>query len=254
MILNLIVNYLLIILNYDRGGYLNNGIMITFRVFLALFFLFIFTKLLSKRSLAKLTYFDYMAIVTLGTLAGNLAFNTKIAIMDFLLAMVLITIIIKLASYGAIKSKFWRKKIAGEATVLIENGKIREEKMHQLNYSYDYLLEQLRQEQIFNLSKIEFALLEPNGELSVQLKSQYRPVTPRDLGLETNYEGLSTTLILEGQVLKSNLAANNLSEEWLSKELDKRNIADSKKVTFAALGTNGKLYVDLYDDQAWEKE
>ena len=160
---------------------MQNGLIIIFRVFVALFFLFLFTKLLTKRSLAELTYFDYLAMVTLGTLAGNLAFNTEIAIMDFLLAMLVITVIIKLASYLAIKSRFWRKRIAGEATILIKNGKILEEKMHQLNYSYDYLLQQLRREKVFDLSKVEFAILEANGKLSVGLKSQYRPVIPKDL-------------------------------------------------------------------------
>ena len=195
-----------------------------------------------------------MAIVTLGTLAGNLAFNTHIAIMDFLLSMALITLIIKLGSYWAIKSRFWRYKIAGTPTVLIENGKIREEKMHQLNYSYDYLLQQLRQEQIFDLSKVEFAILEANGELSIQLKSQYHPATPHDLGLETNYEGLSTPLILEGQILKRNLEVNDLSPEWLAQELAKLGIDDSQEVAFAALASSGKLYVDLYDDHAWQEE
>ena len=188
-------------------------------------------------------------MVTLGTLAGNLAFNTEIAIMDFLLAMLVITVIIKLASYLAIKSRFWRKRIAGEATILIKNGKILEEKMHQLNYSYDYLLQQLRREKVFDLSKVEFAILEANGKLSVGLKSQYRPVIPKDLDLETDYEGLAVTVILEGQVLKSNLELMDLSRDWLAGELQTRDIADSKEVTFGALATNGKLYIDLYDDE-----
>ena len=227
---------------------MNTGIAITFRVCLALVTLFLFTKFLSKRSLARLTYFDYLAVVTLGTLAGNLTFNTKIAILDFLLAMVLITIIIRIISYLAIKSNFYRNKIAGHPTVLIRNGKILEEKMHELNYSYDYLFLQLRQHDIFNLAKVEFAILEANGELSVQLKSQYRSVTPQDLGLDTDYEGLTVPVILEGQILKENLKANNLSPPWLQKELAKQNITESKEVAFAALATDGELYIDLYND------
>lgn len=227
---------------------MNTGIAITFRVCLALVTLFLFTKFLSKRSLARLTYFDYLAVVTLGTLAGNLTFNTKIAILDFLLAMILITIIIRIISYLAIKSNFYRNKIAGHPTVLIRNGKILEEKMHELNYSYDYLFLQLRQHDIFNLAKVEFAILEANGELSVQLKSQYRSVTPQDLGLDTDYEGLTVPVILEGQILKENLKANNLSPPWLQKELAKQNITESKEVAFAALATDGELYIDLYND------
>ena len=227
---------------------MGTGIVITFRVCLALVTLFLFTKFLSKRSLARLTYFDYLDVVTLGTLAGNLAFNTKIAIFDFLLAMVLITIIIRIISYLAIKSNFYRNKIAGHPTVLIRNGKILEDKMHELNYSYDYLFLQLRQHDIFNLAKVEFAILEANGQLSVQLKSQYRTVIPKDLGLDTDYEGLMVPVILEGEILVDNLAANDLSESWLEQELAQMQITESKEVAFAALATDGQLYLDLYND------
>ena len=120
--------------------------------------------------------------------------------------------------------------------------------MNQLKYSYDYLLQQLRQKDIFNLSKVEFAVLEPNGKLSVQLKSQNRPLTPKDLDLDTQYEGLATELILEGQILESSLESNDLSVDWLMHKLKELNIGTTKEVAFAALSTNGEFYVDLYDD------
>ena len=218
------------------------------RTVLALIFLFISTKILTKRSLAKSTYFDYLAIVTLGTVAGNLAFNVKIKIISFIISMTLITLIIYLASYISVKSRILRKYLAGEPTILIQNGKILEKNLFKIKYSYDYLVQQLRQEKIFDISQVEFAIIEPNGELSVQLKSQYRPLTPRDMNIHTNYEGLATEIILEGKLIENNLEMNHLTKCWLDDELKKRGIKDIKEVTFAALSTNGNLYIDLYRD------
>lgn len=42
---------------------------------------------------------------------------------------------------------------------------------------------QLRKKDIFNLSQIEFAILEIDGELSVLKKAPYNTVTPKDLNL-----------------------------------------------------------------------
>lgn len=203
---------------------------------------------MTKRSLSKLTYFDYLAIATLGTVSGNLAFNVKIKIINFIISMTLITLIIYLLSYLSLKSRLLRKCLAGEPTILIKNGKILENNMSKLKYSYDYLIQQLRQEKVFDISHVEFAIFEPNGELSVQLKSQNRPLTPHDLNIQINYEGLATEIILDGKLIENNLKLNNLTKCWLNDELKKRGIKDIKEVAFATLATNGNLYVDLYRD------
>ncbi len=120
--------------------------------------------------------------------------------------------------------------------------------MARLNYTFDYLNQQLRQEKVFDISQVEFAVLEPSGELSIQLKSQNRPLTPKDIELPTGYEGVATEIVLDGQIVEKNLQRNGLSEDWLYKELNKKGIDDVKKVAFAALATNGNLYVDLFHD------
>lgn len=219
---------------------------IMLRVFLALIFLFAATKLLTKRSLSNLTYFDYTAITTLGTVAGNLAFNVKVHILNFILSIILITLIISLVSYFSLKYKPLRKFFAGEPTVLIENGNILDNNLASLNYSYDYLNQQLRQEKVFDISEVESAILEPNGKLSVKVKSKNSPLTPQDLHLSKKYEGLVIEVVLDGKVIKKNLKQNELSEKWLYEELQKRDVKNIKEVAFAALTTNGNLYIDLY--------
>lgn len=221
---------------------------ITLRVILALTFLFAATKFLTKRSLSNLTYFDYVAAALLGTVAGNMAFNVNIHILNFSLSLILITLAIVLASYLSLKYRPLCKFLAGEPTVLIQKGKILEHNMANLNYTYDYLNQQLRQGKVFDISQVEFAIVEPSGEMSIQLKSQDRPLTPKDLNLSTAYEGLATEIILDGNIIEKNLQKKGLSREWLYEELKKKGIKDIKEVAFAALSTNGNFYVDLYCD------
>jgi uncharacterized membrane protein YcaP (DUF421 family) len=221
---------------------------ITLRVLLALLFLFAATKFLTKRSLSNLTYFDYIATALLGTVAGNLAFNINIHILNFILALTLTTCIILLMSHLSLGYRPLRKFLAGEPTILIQNGKILESNMEKLNYSFDYLTQHLRQGKVFDISLVESAVLEPSGSLSIQLKSQHRPLTPKDLHLSTNYEGLATELILDGKVIEKNLLRKGLNSEWLHNKLKEKGVENVNEVAFAALATNDNLYVDLYRD------
>lgn len=98
------------------------------------------------------------------------------------------------------------------------------------------------------MADVEFAILETNGQLSVLKKSQQQPVNRNDLNLQTYYEDLSRKVISEGKVLKKNLKEVNLTEEWLKKELKKQGITRIEDVMYAALDTQGNLFVDKYKD------
>ena len=145
-------------------------------------------------------------------------------------------------AYISLKSEKARGVICGTPSVLVENSKIVEEEMRRQRYNINDLLEQLRSKNVANLSDVEYAILETSGQLSVILKSQRRPVTAEDLNLPTNYEGLPTTLIIDGYIFRENLKKVNLSVEWLQTELNKFGIKNIKDVLFCYIDTQGRLY------------
>jgi len=67
--------------------------------------------------------------------------------------------------------------------------------------------------------------------------------------LQTYYEGLSHKIIFEGKIIDKNLEVAGLKKEWLRKELKKQGISDIKEVMYAALDTQGNLFVDKYKDR-----
>lgn len=227
---------------------------IMFRVILAIILLFIATRLLTQRSLAKLTYFDCVSASILGTIAGNLAFNMKVHISIFIFSIVFTTMTIILISYMALKFRPIRQLLGGKPIILIKHGKVLENNMKKMNYSYDYLNQQLREEKVFDISQVESAILEANGELSVQLKSQNRPITPKDLNIKTENEGLAKEIVIEGKIIRSSFQESGVTEEWLKSQLNKRGIENINEVAFAALSSNGSLYIDLYKDSLLTQE
>ena len=71
-----------------------------------------------------------------------------------------------------------------------------EDNINKLQYNIDELLVQLREKDVFDIGDVEFAILEPTGALSVQVKSQAKPVTRKDLNIPSEYEGVSVELVM----------------------------------------------------------
>ena len=151
-------------------------------------------------------------------------------------------------AFISLKSRKCRKFLAGDPTIVIQNGNILEKNMNKMRYTLDYLNQQLREKDVFNIEEVLFAIVETNGTLTVLKKPQFRNVTRQDLMIPITPEfNLPIELIMDGEVIKENLEQNNLTESWLHLELKKRNIVQHD-VLYAVLSGNGNMYVDTYEN------
>ena len=210
--------------------------------------LIVLTRMIGKKLLSQMTFFDFVIGITIGTVAGayiTLAIQGKWV----LLSPIVLTAATLILSKITFKNLKIRKIVEGEPVVIIQNGKILEKNMRKLRYNMDDLQMQLRNKGVFDPAIVEFAVLEPHGRLSILKKSQYSPLTPKDMNMDTNYKGLSTEIIKDGAVLEENLDQNNLDFKWLYQELKKNRVDDINQVVYAALKTDGSLYIDLEDDR-----
>lgn len=120
--------------------------------------------------------------------------------------------------------------------------------MNKMRYTLDYLNQQLRERDIFNIEEVLFATVETNGTLTVLKKPQFRNVTKQDLMIAVMPEQkLPIELIMDGEIIKENLEQNNITFSWLESELIKRNLL-KHDVVYAVLAANGNLYVDTFRD------
>ena len=206
--------------------------------------LVVLTRIVGRKLLSQITFFDFVTGVTIGTIAGAYVVN-EVKGTAVLLSPVILVICTLVLGYLTVKNLKIRKLFKGEPIVIIQNGKILEDNMFKSRYTLDALEMQLRENQVFNLNEVEFAVLEADGKLSVLKKTPYNPVTPGDLNLSTNYKGLASEMIKDGEVLEQNLKQNQLDMNWLYKELYQQGIDDISKVMLANLNTDGSLYIDL---------
>jgi uncharacterized membrane protein YcaP (DUF421 family) len=199
-------------------------------------------RIMGKRQIGQLQPYELAVAIMISELAAVPMQNTGIPLIDGIIPILTILLAQIVFSFASLKSVRLRALICGKPNVLIENGIINEKNLRKEMYTLNELLEQLRINNISNISDVEFAILETNGQLSIIPKSQKRPVIPEDLKIPTQYEGLSIDLIVDGAVMYENLSKVNLNEAWLKEELSKYNINNLNDVFFATLDTQGKLY------------
>ena len=209
--------------------------------------LIILTRFIGKKLLSQMTFFDFVIGITIGAVGGAFI-TTEIKGFYVLLSPIVLTLAVFLTGMLTFKSSRARKLVEGEPIVIIQNGKIFEKNMKKSRYNVDDLMMQLRDKNVFDLGEVEFAILEGNGQLSVLKKSQYLPATPKDMNISTGYQGVSSEIIRNGQIVEQNLKQNNLTHEWLYNELASRKITNIRDVFLATLSTDGNLYTDVNKD------
>jgi len=129
--------------------------------------------------------------------------------------------------------------------IIIINGKVDKEALTRNRMNLPFLLSLLRLKGYAKVADVEFAIIEPDGNLSVIPKSQSRPVTPNDLNVATQYEGITLPLIIDGEIQYNNLKFAKLDVAWLNQEIMKAGAKRAEDVFLAELDTTGKLLIDL---------
>lgn len=214
------------------------------RTVLAFVTLFVVARLLGKQQLSQLTFYEYITGITMGDIAASIAIDSGRSPLYYMFALVAFAILTFGMGVITEKSRPLRKLIEGEPVVLVHNGKILEHNMAKSGYNMENLMMQLRERDAFDITEVEFAIAETDGYLTVLKKSQNRPVTPADLGIDTKYEGIPSEIIVDGQVIYQNLKQNHLDEAWLIARLKSLGYNSPQEITYASLDSEGNLYVD----------
>lgn len=205
--------------------------------------LFILIRITGKKQLSEITYYDYISGVTIGAIAGAASLDENVSIYKGIIALAVWIIVPVIISYINMKNLSSKRLTTGEPLILIKNGTVNDINLKKARYNIEDLLMQLRKKDVFNLSEVEFALLEIDGELSVLKKAPYNTVTPKDLNISTPYKGLTLNLIVNGRIIESNLVLAEKDRAWLKEQLHLKNVKDITDVIFAGFTSDKQLEV-----------
>ncbi len=203
---------------------------VLFRTLFFYFFVLIAYRIMGKREIGQLGVIDLIVSILIAELVAISIEETENPIYLTIIPIALLVILEVLFAYISIKSRKFRTLFDGKPSLIICNGKINYKEMVKQRYSLDDLLVSLRQQGIKDLDMVEYAFLEPNGELSVFKYNLFK--------LKSSYP---MPLILDGSIQKGALKRIHKSEAWLKSELKNKNL--TYEDIFYAFYKNKKIYI-----------
>ncbi|WP_155590974.1 DUF421 domain-containing protein [Lysinibacillus cavernae] len=221
---------------------------IILRVIVSFFVLLILTRILGKKQLSQLTFFHYITGISLGSIAAQIASQAQTHFLDALIALIWWGVLTYIMTIITIKSKKARVLLDDKPTIVIQKGVILESALKKNRLHLDELTMLLREQAIFSVQDVQYAVLETDGKLSVMQKTSEQIATKQDVKADVSPPTyLPTEVVSDGQLINENLVELELTEEWLMKKLKKQNIQSVEDVFFAQVQTNGSLYISLKD-------
>ncbi|MEL4024852.1 DUF421 domain-containing protein [Lysinibacillus endophyticus] len=228
--------------------------LILIRSIIAFILLLFLTRIMGKKQLSQLTFFDYVVGITIGSIAASMSVDKNIQISNGVVSLAIWGIFPIILGFFGMKSRKFLQITDGRPSIVIKEGKVLEESMRKNQLAIDELMMLLREKGVFKIEDVEMAILETNGELSIMKRTDVEPITPSFLGMKVKLEHAPTLLIVDGHILSKNLSALGYTEEWLQKKIKKQGAQSIDDIFIAQVDSNGSLYVDLYKDKIQKDE
>ena len=206
------------------------------------FILLIAMKLMGKRQLGQLQPFELVVILVISEMASMAMQSPSATLFSSLIPIATITVLQILISILNLKSEKIRALVWGRPVFLIRKGVLQEKSMAKLHLNLNDIEEMSRAQGYFDLSGIENALMETNGQLSIMPKTSKRPLQVGDIDDDPPKEQMGVLLILDGHVNQAGLKAYGYNENWLMQQLAPQGINHPQEVFAAGLDENGQFF------------
>jgi uncharacterized membrane protein YcaP (DUF421 family) len=220
------------------------------RLALAFIVLFTLARIMGRKEISQMTFFNFTSAIAIGSIAANLAVNSNLSIRNGVLALVGWTAFTLIMQFADIKFKKARKITTGEPIIVIKEGKVMENSLRSTQLDMDSLNALLRMKDVFSITDVEYAIFETSGQLSVMKKDNKQPATKGDLNIPSKVKvyPTSTEVISDGIINTNNLRRMNLDEQWLNQQLQSAGVNNLTEVFYAEVQQDGSLYIDNKDD------
>ena len=206
-------------------------------------------RIMGKRQIGEMQPSELVIAIMISDLASVPMQSVDIPLIAGIVPVLTLIVAEIIMSYVSLKSRFIRRIITGEPSIIVYDGHVNEKELRRLRFNINDLQEQLRIKDIPNIADVEVAVLETNGQLSIIPKKNARGVTVKDLKIkDADTEKLPCMLISDGYLIETELKRSGKSREWLDKELEKKKTR-IKDVFIASYEKNNGLFIQLKGEE-----
>lgn len=220
-------------------------LVILTRTFVLYLLVIVAMRMMGKRQVGELQPSELVIAIMISDVASIPMQNTGVPLLSGVVPILTLLSAEVIVSFIGLKSRRFRRILSGRPSILIHKGKINEREMARQRFNLEDLLEELRINNYADISQIDYAVLETNGEISIIPKAEARPVTVGDLNLSVSASALPHTVISDGEIDREELKRLGKDELWLKKQLGANKIGQIKDVFLCTVDTNGSVFVQV---------
>ncbi len=187
-----------------------------------LYLLLIFSvRLMGKRQIGELQPSELAITILISNIATLPVEDTGMPLLTGIVPIITLACLDVIMSWLGIKSRRVRRFTCGTPIIIIRDGKLDQKQMKAIRFTVDDLVASLRGQGIFDISEVQFAVVETTGSLSVYQKHQYKNVTNEDMELKGKDKDPPEVLIADGELVQGAMSRLGLTAEWAENILKK---------------------------------
>lgn len=190
-------------------------------------------NLFGKSNLAPIAALDQLQNYVLGGIIGGVIYNSSISVLQFLLVLVIWTLVVFVLKFARDHNNWIRAVIDGEPVQVIKNGRILVANCMRAGISANELMFRLRSRGIYSVKNVKNCLFEQNGQLTV---------------IENDEANIRFPIISDGQANIDVLELIHKSPAWLDQEVKAAGYSGISEI-FLGEYHKGQLFLTGYNDQ-----
>lgn len=201
-------------------------------------------RIMGKRQIGEMQPSELVVAIMISDLASVPMQSVEIPILSGIIPVFTLIVAEVFSAFLSLKSKTVRRLVTGEPSIVIRDGRINERELARQRFNLNDLLEQLRISGYPDISRVDTAVLETNGQVSIVPKPGARAATVEDLKIKNaEREAIPFMLVSDGKINEPELLRSGKSRRWLENEIKKRGIGEIEEVFAASLNSGGELFV-----------
>lgn len=226
---------------------------ILLRTFIIYILLVLIMRIMGKRQLGELELSELVTTILFSEIATTPITNPESNLWHAILPILTIAALEILFSFLLLKIPLLKKMLTSQPSVIINRGVINRKEMLKSRITIDELISQIRQNGIYSIDEVDYAILEENGKMSIVPKSKNRPPDAQVLGICVNDSGIMHIIVSDGKINEENLNTLKRDKSWVHKYLEKHNLRPSK-VFLMTLDDGGNIFVQSSDGKIFSSK
>lgn len=196
-------------------------------------------RLMGKRQLGELQPSELVVTILISNIAAIPVEDSSVPMIMGIVPILTLVCLDVIVSGIMMKSAKFRKLMIGSPRVIISEGVILQKEMKRLRYTVDDLVEAMREQQIFDINEVHYAIVETTGKINFLQKKDFQTAAKQDISCGGSTENPPSVIIRDGIMDSEQLNLLGLGSGWLKQQLRDNNVTE-REVFLMFADKNGK--------------